>query len=475
MAEVRGCDGPAGRGRAAIRPPCRMPARDCGSRPPGRGSRRHARGGPGSGRRAEPRPSSAQGTTGSRGREDVRGEAIELAEPVDLVGLVAEQHAVHGLRPEAERGRVHARTTSPSTGSTIPRRPLASHDDARGRGARGRCSARSKARAEAQACQRPCGGGRPNEACQDLRLRVVEAYRRAALAHRVVERRGARPRAARVPARPTWRRGSARARPSAPTSSACGLDVASGRPTWRSARADGRDRDRAALAHARARTRASPTGPRRLPPAPPPLRGRRLVVDVTRPRRPARSSRGARAGRAARSLVRARRGARELARPRGLGPAPGRPQRLLRAAASRAPSACCCGGTCSTRPVASAWPRPRRRRAPPTLDGPRRRRPVRLEVETAWRRARAARERYAAAAGGAEEGREALRVVRSGGSRAGDAHGRAGDRGGEPGRRDGRAARGLGGGHRGRGAPASRGRAVMHSKGAMRARVTGRR
>lgn len=37
---------------------------------------------------------------------------------------------------------------------------------------------------------------------------------------------------------------------------------------------------------------------------------------------------------------------------------------------------------------------------------------VRLEVETAWHRARAARERFAAAAGGAEEGREALRVIR---------------------------------------------------------------
>ena len=36
---------------------------------------------------------------------------------------------------------------------------------------------------------------------------------------------------------------------------------------------------------------------------------------------------------------------------------------------------------------------------------------VRLEVETAWRRAQAARERHAAAAGGTEEGREALRVV----------------------------------------------------------------
>ena len=36
---------------------------------------------------------------------------------------------------------------------------------------------------------------------------------------------------------------------------------------------------------------------------------------------------------------------------------------------------------------------------------------VRLEVETAWHRARAARERYLAAKGGAEEGREALRVV----------------------------------------------------------------
>lgn len=37
---------------------------------------------------------------------------------------------------------------------------------------------------------------------------------------------------------------------------------------------------------------------------------------------------------------------------------------------------------------------------------------VRFEVETAWHRAQAARERSAAAAGGAEEGREALRVVR---------------------------------------------------------------
>lgn len=36
---------------------------------------------------------------------------------------------------------------------------------------------------------------------------------------------------------------------------------------------------------------------------------------------------------------------------------------------------------------------------------------VRLEVETAWRRAQSSRDRYAAAAGGAEEGREALRVV----------------------------------------------------------------
>jgi outer membrane protein TolC len=36
---------------------------------------------------------------------------------------------------------------------------------------------------------------------------------------------------------------------------------------------------------------------------------------------------------------------------------------------------------------------------------------MRLEVETAWRRAESTRERHAAAAGGAEEGREALRVV----------------------------------------------------------------
>ena len=37
---------------------------------------------------------------------------------------------------------------------------------------------------------------------------------------------------------------------------------------------------------------------------------------------------------------------------------------------------------------------------------------VRLEVELAWRRAEAARQRFSAAAGGAEEAREALRVVR---------------------------------------------------------------
>jgi outer membrane protein TolC len=36
---------------------------------------------------------------------------------------------------------------------------------------------------------------------------------------------------------------------------------------------------------------------------------------------------------------------------------------------------------------------------------------VRLDVETAWQHAQAARERYAAAVGGADEGREALRVV----------------------------------------------------------------
>jgi outer membrane protein len=36
---------------------------------------------------------------------------------------------------------------------------------------------------------------------------------------------------------------------------------------------------------------------------------------------------------------------------------------------------------------------------------------VRLEVETSWQRARTARERYVAAQGGAEDGREALRVV----------------------------------------------------------------
>jgi outer membrane protein TolC len=55
--------------------------------------------------------------------------------------------------------------------------------------------------------------------------------------------------------------------------------------------------------------------------------------------------------------------------------------------------------------AAAAQARAAERQAQAALDQ------VRLEVEAAWQRARTARERYAAAAGGAEEGREALRVV----------------------------------------------------------------
>lgn len=55
--------------------------------------------------------------------------------------------------------------------------------------------------------------------------------------------------------------------------------------------------------------------------------------------------------------------------------------------------------------AAAAQARAAERQAQAALDQ------VRLEIESAWLRARTARERYAAAAGGAEEGREALRVV----------------------------------------------------------------
>jgi Outer membrane efflux protein len=95
-------------------------------------------------------------------------------------------------------------------------------------------SGRVKARAEAQSSSGRAADALTDETTQNVRLRVVEAYRRAALALRVVDvaertLASARAREADV------ERGSARARPCARTFSGCGPGAGNGRPTSRTA------------------------------------------------------------------------------------------------------------------------------------------------------------------------------------------------------------------------------------------------
>jgi outer membrane protein TolC len=267
---------------------------------------------------------------------------------------------------------------------------------------------RTGARADAQAALDRAAGADTNEAAQDLRLRVVEAYRRAALALRVVE----------VVERALWTGRAREADVEARVEQGATLqaDLLRARARRRQREADlAEARAEARIATARlSRTLGADASvtyrPTETPPAPDPL-----PDDLSPWTTSALASRP-----------------------------------LLRAALERAS-----GGTSSVRaeeragwPDLAAWGLLQDDRSDfsagnqsgafgvrlrwSVFDAARGKRVaaasaearaaelsaraaadrVLLEVETAFRRARAARERYAAAAGGAEEGREALRVVR---------------------------------------------------------------
>ena len=236
----------------------------------------------------------------------------------------------------------------------------------------------------------------------------MEAYRRAALAQRVVGGRGAR---ARERSGPRGRRGGAgrtRAR-------ALGADLLRVRARRRQREADLAERRadaQIALATLSRALGADPSvsyRPTELPSAPPPLEGDGGVVGVAGPCRAAVPASRPRAPRGP-DLVRPRRRARELARARRLGPDPGRPQRVSGGNQSGAFGVLLRWNVFDPtrgKRVAAASAEAHAAELEARAAGDQ----VRLEVETAWRRAQAARERYAAAAGGAEEGREALRVV----------------------------------------------------------------
>ncbi len=264
-----------------------------------------------------------------------------------------------------------------------------------------------KARAEAQSSGGRAAEALADETLQDLRLRVVEAYRRAALAYRVVD----------VAERAL---ASARAR-EADVEARVG-EGASLRADLLRVRARRRQRE-ADLAERRADTRiavamlsralgsdpALSYRPTELPAAPPPLEGDgRSWVSRALDARPSLRVAGARVT-AETWSVRAEERASwpELA-------AWGQIQDDRSGFSSGAQSGAfgvllrwnVFDPTRGKRvAVASAEARAADLEVRASRDQ------VRLEVETAWQRAQSARERYAAAAGGAKEGREALRVV----------------------------------------------------------------
>lgn len=263
-----------------------------------------------------------------------------------------------------------------------------------------------KARFEAQSSAQRAAGVMVDEGLQDLRIRVVEAYRRAAVAHRFSE----------VAERALQ---SARAR-EADAEARVAVGAALGADLLR-VRARRRQRE-AELAERRAETQIAISTlsralgadpglsyrPTELPTAPPPLEGDRATWTsralAARPVLLAATERLLGQTWLVRAEERANRpdlaawGQLQDDRNNAGGHQSGAfgvllrwnvldPTRGKRVAA------------------ASAEARAAELAARATADQ------VRLEVETAWRRAQAARERYAAAAGGAEEGREALRVV----------------------------------------------------------------
>jgi outer membrane protein TolC len=265
---------------------------------------------------------------------------------------------------------------------------------------------RLKARIQAQSSGERAAGAMADEALQDLRLRVVEAYRRAALATRVVEvteraLAGARAREADVATRVA-------------EGASLGADLLRARARRRQREADLAERraDAGIAAATLARVLGAEPGatfrPTEFPEAPPAIEGdvaswaeRGLLA---RPSLVASRERQSRQAWAVRAEERSNRpelaawgqlqddrntlGSNQsgalgvLLRWNAFDPTRGK---RVAAAAAEARAA-----DLEARSAAGQ---------------------LRLEVETAWRRAAAARERHAAAAGGAEEGREALRVV----------------------------------------------------------------
>lgn len=264
-----------------------------------------------------------------------------------------------------------------------------------------------KARAEAQSSIGRAGEEQADEGVQDLRLRVVEAYRRAALARRVVavaERAldGARAREADMEAR-VGEGASLRA----------DLLRVRARRRQREAdlaerRADG-DVALAMLARALGTDPAVSYRPTEVASAPPPLEGDRTSWQSRAlANRPSLRMAAERLKAQTWSLR-----AEERA---------GRPELAAWGQLQDDRSGFSSGGQSGAFGVLLRWKvfdatHGKRVAAAAAesraadLEARASRDQVQLEVDTAWRRAESSRARYAAAAGGAEEGREALRVV----------------------------------------------------------------
>jgi len=269
-------------------------------------------------------------------------------------------------------------------------------------------SGQVRARAEAQSSAEQASGAALDESDQDLRLRVVEAYRRAALARRVTEV------AERALASARAREADVEARVG--EGAALGADLLRVRARRRQREAELAERRADAQIAVAMLSRALGTDPTvsyrptELPSAPPPLENDAAsCVSRALAERPSL--------RAARDRLQGQSWALRAEQRSN------RPDLAAWAQVQDDRSGVSIGSQSGAFGVVLRWnvfdPTRGRRVAAATaearaadLDVRASRDQVRLEVETAWRRAQAARERYAAAAGGAEEGREALRVVR---------------------------------------------------------------
>jgi outer membrane protein len=264
-----------------------------------------------------------------------------------------------------------------------------------------------RAHTEAQTSAERASGAAVEEGLQDLQLRVVEAYHRAALAQRVIEV------AERALAGSRAREADVEARVEVGASLRADLLRARARRRQRAAELAERRAD-AQIALARL-SRALGAGPMvsylpaEFPAAPPPLDGDGAsVLERALAQRPALRAAAYRLERQTWTLRAEERAS--------------RPDVAAWAHVQDDRSGFSAGSRSAALGVLLRWSvfdpaRGRRVAAAGAevlaagLDVRASRDQVRLEVETAWRRAQAARERYAATAGGSEDGREALRVV----------------------------------------------------------------